>query len=238
MDRQTDSVLRAAWSQLKTCSNLTFLGETYIQRQQHLCPTVWHVGQQGPHWFRKQVVICTAPNDYKSEPEPKLTYCLVTYCEFDLQEQFEQFFFFQENVFGNVVSNLYSLVCVFKNIWDHPSILFIGITVSVLRSLWFPIIQPENIVGHLITLWVCFNTLRPRHDGCHFTDNIFKYIILNENVWISTDILQKFIPKGLIDNTAALVQIMAWRRSGAMPLFEPMMTWFTDAYKHHSASMS
>ena len=145
----------------------------------------------------------------------------------------EIFFFFQENVFRNVVSNLFRLVCVFKNIWDHPSIPFIGITVSVLRSLWFPFTQPENTVGHLITLWVCFNTLRPRHDhddGCHFTDNIFKYIILNENVWISTDILLKFIPKGLIDNTAALVQIMAWRRSGAMPLSESTRTTRMPAF--------
>ena len=29
-----------------------------------------------------------------------------------------------------------------------------------------------------------FNTLRPRQNGCHFPDNIFKCIFLNENVWI------------------------------------------------------
>ena len=28
------------------------------------------------------------------------------------------------------------------------------------------------------------NTLRPRQTGCHFTDNIFKYIFYNENVGI------------------------------------------------------
>ena len=28
------------------------------------------------------------------------------------------------------------------------------------------------------------NTLRPRQDGRHFADNIFKYIFLNENVFI------------------------------------------------------
>ena len=33
----------------------------------------------------------------------------------------------------------------------------------------------------------------------------------------------KFVPKGLINNMTALVQIMAWRRSGDKPLFEPMM---------------
>ena len=33
----------------------------------------------------------------------------------------------------------------------------------------------------------------------------------------------KFVPKGPINNIPALVQIMAWRRSGEKPLFEPMM---------------
>ena len=33
----------------------------------------------------------------------------------------------------------------------------------------------------------------------------------------------KFVPKGQINNIPALVQIMAWRRSGDKPLSEPMM---------------
>ena len=33
------------------------------------------------------------------------------------------------------------------------------------------------------TLWICFNTLRMRQNGRHFTDNILKYIFLNENAW-------------------------------------------------------
>ena len=33
----------------------------------------------------------------------------------------------------------------------------------------------------------------------------------------------KFVPKGSINNIPALVQIMAWRRSGDKPLSEPMM---------------
>ena len=85
---------------------------------------------------------------------------------------------------------------------------------------------------------VLVNTLRPRQDGCHFTDDIFKRIFLNENVWISIDISLKFIPKGPIDNVPVLVQIMAWHQPDDKPLSEPMMVWFTDAYMHHSASMS
>ena len=50
-----------------------------------------------------------------------------------------------------------------------------------------------------------FNTLRPRQNGRHFTDNILKCIFLNENAWIPIEILLKFVPKGPIDNIPALV---------------------------------
>ena len=66
------------------------------------------------------------------------------------------------------------------------------------------------------------NTLRPRQDGRHFTDDILKCIFLNENVWIPIKISLKFVRKGPINNIPALVQIMAWRRSGDKPLSEPM----------------
>ena len=33
-----------------------------------------------------------------------------------------------------------------------------------------------------------FNTLRPRHNGRHFPDDIFKCIFLIENVWISLEV--------------------------------------------------
>ena len=56
------------------------------------------------------------------------------------------------------------------------------------------------------------------------TDDIFNCIFLNKNIWIAIKISLKFVPKGLIDNIPALVQIMAWRRSGAKPLSGPMMT--------------
>ena len=43
----------------------------------------------------------------------------------------------------------------------------------------------------------------------------------------------KFVPKDLIDNKAALVQVMAWRRTGDKLLPEPMLMQFTDAYMRH-----
>ena len=69
----------------------------------------------------------------------------------------------------------------------------------------------------------CVNTLRPRQNGRHCADDIFKRIFFNENVWISIKISLKFVPKGPINNIPALVQIMAWRRPGDKPLSEPMM---------------
>ena len=48
----------------------------------------------------------------------------------------------------------------------------------------------------------------------------------------------KFVPHGPFNNIPALVQIMAWRRSGDKPLSEPMMAYIANAYMRHSASMS
>ena len=69
--------------------------------------------------------------------------------------------------------------------------------------------------------WV--NSLRPRQNGRYFADDTFKRILLNENVriWIKNSL--KFVPKGPINNNPALVQIMAWRRSGDKLLSEPVM---------------
>ena len=72
--------------------------------------------------------------------------------------------------------------------------------------------------------WISsFNTLRPRQNGRHFADDIFKCIFLNGNVRISIKFSLKFVPKDPINSIPALVQIMAWRRPGDKPLSEPMM---------------
>ena len=51
--------------------------------------------------------------------------------------------------------------------------------------------------------WI--NTLRPRQNGRHFPDDIFKWIFKNENTWITIKILLEYIPRGPIDNITALV---------------------------------
>ena len=87
-----------------------------------------------------------------------------------------------------------------------------------------------------IILMPHLNTLRPRQNGWHFTDNTFKCIFLHENIWVSINISLRFVPKGPINNIPALAQVMAWRRPGGKPLSEPMMV--SDAYMRHSSSMS
>ena len=63
------------------------------------------------------------------------------------------------------------------------------------------------------------STLRPRQNGCHFRDDIFKCIFLNVNAWKLIEFSLKFVPKGPINNIPSLFHIMAWCRT----LSEPMM---------------
>ena len=58
-------------------------------------------------------------------------------------------------------------------------------------------------------------------------------IFLNENDRISIQISLKIVPRRPINNKPALVQVMAWRRTGARPLPETMLTQFTDAFMWH-----
>ena len=84
--------------------------------------------------------------------------------------------------------------------------------VHVMKKSWNELVDNNHL-----------NTLRPRQNGRHFTDDIFKCIFMNENVWFPIKISLKVVPKGLIKNIPALVQIMAWRLQGDKSLSEPVM---------------
>ena len=100
----------------------------------------------------------------------------------------------------------------FHNGWDYISMLGLKLNHVSKRGH-----RPQWVNSVLV------NTLRPRQNGRHFADDMFKCIFLNENVWIPIEISLKFVPKGSINNNPALFQIMAWRRPGDKPLSEPMM---------------
>ena len=116
--------------------------------------------------------------------------------------------------------------------WGHK---FSTCNVNAILKIELIITSPEVIYDFLkmkhtevCTKWLLFcrqhfNTLRPGQNGCHFADDIFKFLFLNENVWIPIRISLKFVFKGRIKNIPELVQIMAWHRPGDKPLSEPMM---------------
>ena len=55
-----------------------------------------------------------------------------------------------------------------------------------------------------------FNSTHPGQYGRQFADDIFKCIFFNEKFCILLQISLKFVPKCPINNTWALVQVMAW----------------------------
>ena len=86
--------------------------------------------------------------------------------------------------------------------------------------------RPEKEKGHL-------THLPPENITDILADDIFKGIFLYENDRIPIQITLKLVLKSPIDNKAALVQIMAWRRTGDKPLPEPMVTQLTDTYMRY-----
>ena len=53
-------------------------------------------------------------------------------------------------------------------------------------------------------------------------------------IWISL----KCVPKGPIDNKSALVQVMAWHRTGNKPIPEQMLTQIIVTYMLHQREMN
>ena len=68
--------------------------------------------------------------------------------------------------------------------------------------------------------------------------DILKWVFLNENNRIPIQIALKFVPRSLIENKTALVQVMAWCRAGDKPLPETMLAQFPDSYMRHLREIS
>ena len=112
--------------------------------------------------------------------------------------------------------------------WPRPMSPY-GITRSqwIIETAWPSMCYIMQYVFTLLNLvqlmvYLMVNTLSPRQNGRRFADT-FKRIFLNENVRISPKISLKFVLKVPVNNIPSLVQIMAWRRPGYKPLYEPMM---------------
>ena len=59
------------------------------------------------------------------------------------------------------------------------------------------------------------NTLKPKKNGRHFADDVFKRISIKSSL--------QYVPESPINNIQTLLQIMAWQRLGDKPLSEPKM---------------
>ena len=66
---------------------------------------------------------------------------------------------------------------------------------------------------YLIQWWstllthICINLSPPGQDGCHFADDIFRCIFMNETFCILIKISLEFVPKGPINNNPSQVEI-------------------------------
>ena len=126
----------------------------------------------------------------------------------------------------NVIFNLALLISIFKSscddilrwmpqdLTDNKSTLVQVMawcrqaTSHYLNQCW-----PRSPTPYGVTRPRWVSTLRPRQNGLHFVD-IFKFILIQISL--------KFFHKGPIYNKAALVQIVAWRRTGDKPLSKPV----------------
>ena len=156
----------------------------------------------------------------------------------------------------NVLTNVY-LTCVlkpkleFSTIWPHWASFVLMLACFLYQ---YGRHFPDDILvwSHFLTLEVClciqchrtirssyfFNTLRPRQNCRHFSDDIFTYIFLNENVWILIKISLKFVRKGPVNNIPALVQIMAWCRPGDKHYLNQWWLVYWRIYASLASSMS
>ena len=117
------------------------------------------------------------------------------------------------NYFKYTHSLGYISIFVFNSVlWVQTCVFWVVPTQAVCTYL------SRSLLTYLYIMHFCMFTLYPSkyvkktilkfeiwQNGCHFLDNIFKVIFLNENVWI----LIKISLKGPINNIPALVEIMA-----------------------------
>ena len=140
--------------------------------------------------------------------------------------------------------------------WKKLYCVLFTIVLNPYTDLRWDIFLQKNNILHLFwhwiltcymykhTYWCLINTLssllldRVTHlpldkMAAILADNIFKHIFLTENIRTVIEISLKFVPRGLIYNTPALVKVMAWRRTGDKPLPEAMMTQFANVCMWH-----
>ena len=69
-----------------------------------------------------------------------------------------------------------------------------------------------------------------------FADGIFTCIFIKENVRVSIEISLSFVPEVPFDNKSALLQVLAWRRTGAKLSIDTLLTMIYYAIWRHWSS--
>ena len=113
---------------------------------------------------------------------------------------------------------------------DFSSHVFCGIHLRAMSQEMF-VKLIRNMCPEMTLLWLLphlsgasfINTLRPRQNGRHFADAIFKCILLNENAWISLEISLKFVPKVQINNINSIGS-----DNGMAPARRQAIIWTND----------
>ena len=113
-------------------------------------------------------------------------------------------FFFKENLYTLIqVSMTWFIICYHNLHQRWPSSTT---SKGIARLEWVNTLPADDLVPCIIMLFIVMLThLPPGQIGCHFTDDIFKCILLNEKFCIFIEISLQFVPKGPIDNNPALV---------------------------------
>ena len=122
-------------------------------------------------------------------------------------------FSFRVIVYRQELIDVYALVW-----WGHC----VGLCVRKVPSMFFYMwLYTNDTVTHLYDN--SFNSSPPTQNGRNFA-NIFKCILMNEKCFVSIQILLMFGSKNQTHNLAALVRVMAWRRTGDKPSSEQRLT--------------
>ena len=108
------------------------------------------------------------------------------------------------------INNISALVQIMA--WRRPGDKPLSEPMIVSLTTHICVIRPQRV-----------NTVRSRQNARHFVNDFLNYIFVNDNRFILIGITLAVVPMGPMNDTQALIQIMAWRRLGDKPLSEPMM---------------
>ena len=159
--------------------------------------------------------------------EPIQTYCrlkLKKQRQWNLNSNMEVYIqgIIFENVICQIATILFGAYCVDAHEVQHITKLLqreplIGLCRDLVMNVCPSLdVHHEDLAVVVIAVYVSMdllcvkeevtvNTFGSRRNRRHFADDVFKWILLNENVWMSIKSSLKFNPKVLINNITALV---------------------------------